>query len=245
MFKWSCDDKIAIPILLVIIIGSSILLRFLLKNKSEKVKQFPLCIISITLIVLEVAKQIYFGVSGIYTKNTLPIHFCSFIIILIALTQFLPKKVSRWLEAPSVVFTLMVLLLVLVHPKSTIGDTSKTMFTSFPNFHIFYFHALVMWYPVLKLSLTKFDLKAKYCLVIVGCILIYGAYAVPLAYTLGNNYLNILSNVVPIFERFRLAYGQVLYNIVWFLGLIVVCLGVYFLWYGINKLLEKRRDKNA
>lgn len=241
MFKWSESDKLALPILFVVIVGVSILLHFILKNKSEKIKQIPLHIVSAALIILEIIKQIYFAANGIYTKNTLPIHFCSFIVVIIAFAQFLPSKVAKWFDAPSVVFPLIAIILVIVHPRSMIGNSSATMFNSFPNFHAFYFHALVIAYPILKLSLLNINLKAKYALSIVGLLGIYCSYAIPLAFYLKNNYLNILYSYFYPLEQLRLSYGQVLYDVV-LVGLgLSACLAIYFIWFLISKTINKRK----
>ena len=245
MFKWSYYDKIALPIVLAFIICISILLHFLLKNKSEKIKQIPLHIISVTLIILEITKQIYFIATNTYTAKVLPIHFCSLIVVIIALTQFLPKKISKWLDVPSIIFPLAVMVLILIHPYAMIGNSSQTMFISFTRFHAFYFHALIMLYPILKLSLIKFNLKLKYSLSIIGCLVFYSTYAIPLAFKLNNNYLNILHSDFYPLEQFRLTYGQVAYDIVIYVLGISVCVGVYLIWYLIYKLKEKRRLKHA
>lgn len=245
MFKWSSSDKIAIPILLLSVILISILLHFLLKNKSEKVKRIPLIVISLLLIILEVAKQIYFFANGVYTVKQLPAHFCSLIVVIIALSEFLPKKLSKYLEVPSVVFPIMTILLVLVHPNSMIGNSSSAIFKDFPNFHAFMFHALVIAYPIIKITLVKFNLKLKYCFSLICCILFYISYAIPIAFINDCNYLNILWNVFEPLEKFRVKYGQVCYEIVWFLICVAISIVVYLIWYYIDKFIEKRRNRNA
>ena len=87
MFKWSSSDKIAIPIMLGCIILVSVALFFILRNKNEKIKRIPFKIISLSLIILEVVKQIYFISKGTYTANHIPAHFCSLIVFIIAFSK--------------------------------------------------------------------------------------------------------------------------------------------------------------
>ena len=56
MFKWSDADKIAIPVMMLIVAALAVALAFLLRGKSEKVKNVPLHIIAGLMIALEVAK---------------------------------------------------------------------------------------------------------------------------------------------------------------------------------------------
>lgn len=245
MFNWTNSDKIAIPTMLLVIGLLAVLLFFALKNKSEKIKRIPTKVISVLIIVLEVAKQIYFAVKGIYTVNHIPVHFCSLIVVIIALSEFLPQKIAKYLDAPSIVFPILTILLVLTFPKSMIGNSSSTMFSSFPNFHAFYFHALVIAYPIIKLTLVRFELNLKYCYCLIGCIVFYAIYAVPVAFALHNNYVNILWNSFAPLENLRQSCGQVIYDIVWFLFIVAISIGVYLIWYFIDKIIKKRRNKNA
>lgn len=245
MFKWSSSDKIMIPIMLFSIIIISLVLFFVLRNKSEKVKRIPLMVISVSLIVLEVVKQIYFISKGTYTANHIPAHFCSLIVFIIAFAEFLPKKLSKWLEVPSVVFPIIALVLLLVHPQSMIGGSSGKIFKDFPNFHAFMFHALVVAYPIIKLTIIRIENNLKYCISLVGCIVFYGSYAIPIAFKFNNNYINILRSMFPPLEKFRVSCGQVWYDIVLFLIGVGASILIYLIWYFIEKLVNKRRNKNA
>ena len=245
MFRWSDSDKIAIPIMLGCIILVSVALFFILRNKNEKIKRIPFKIISLSLIILEVVKQIYFISTGTYTARQIPAHFCSLIVIIIALNEFLPKKFSKWLDASSVVFPIIALVLLLVDPKSMIGSSSSNIFKNFPTFHAFMFHALVVAYPILKLTTIKIEHNLKYCFTFVGIIVFYASYAVPIAFKFNHNYINILKSAFPPLEKFRLACGQLAYDLVLFVIGVSVSILIYLIWYFIEKLVKKRRNKNA
>lgn len=245
MFKWSSSDKIAIPIALLTIVGVAILLNFLLKNKSEKVRHIPLMAISVALVLLEVVKQIYLLATNTYQLWNIPVHFCSFIVVIIALAEFLPKKLAKYLDIPSCVFSILALLLLLAYPRSIISNSSSAIFKNFANFHAFFFHILVASYPIMKLTLVKIEFNIKQCLSLIVGVLIYAIYAIPIAFSIRVNYMNILQNAWQPLENFRLSCGQIAYEIVWIAICIAFCELIYFILYLINKLIYKRRNKNA
>lgn len=244
MFKWSDSDKIAIPVMLASIIILSLGLYFLTKNKSEKVRRIPLKIICLALVVLEIVKQFYFILKGTYTANHIPAHFCSLIVVIIILAEFLPKRFSKWFDVPSVVFPIIAITLVLVHPHSMIGSSSGKIFLNFPNFHAFMFHSLVISYPIIKLTIVRFDLKLKYCFSLIGCILFYACYAVPIAFKFQNNYINILWSMFTPLENFRIQFGQILYDILLFIIGVGASIAIYLIWYYIDRKVKIRRNKD-
>lgn len=245
MFKWSQADLIAIPIALFSIVALTIILYFVTKNKSDKIKSIPLKVVAGFLIVLEIAKQIYYISSGTYPLNVIPVHFCSLIVVLIAFAQFMPAKIANWFHVPSVVFSFVVLPLVLVHPHAMIGSASQGVFVNFHHFHAFVFHMLVIAYPIFNLVLIKKQLKLSNSFNLVACIAFYASYAIPVAFKLNINYMNILYSYFAPLEEFRLACGQVVYDIVLFLISMLACVCLFMLWYVIDKKVTQRRNKNA
>ncbi|MBE7075501.1 MAG: hypothetical protein E7375_00330 [Clostridiales bacterium] len=245
MFNWSEADKIAIPVMMLIVAALAVALAFLLRGKSEKIKNIPLHIIAALMIGLEIAKQLYFLISGTYHLGVIPVHFCSYMIMIISLAQWLPKKYSTFFQVPAVVFSILIWALLLIHPSSMIGNYSATMFQSFPGFHSFFFHSLVVCYAVFRLVLCKHSLKWIYLLSFPVCVLFYAAYAVPVAFKLGFNYINILYSYFQPLENFRLSCGQVAYDILLFSIAIAVSCLIFVVWFFIIKLINKRRKKNA
>lgn len=243
MFKWSQCDLIAIPITILIIVVVAVACYFIFKEKSDKLKNIPLHIISGSLILLEVIKQIYYISSGNYPANVIPVHFCSLIVVIIAFAQFAPRKIAKFLDVPSVIFSIILILLLLVHPSALLGKSSSGIFLSFPNFHAFVFHALVMAYPILKLTLLRFDLKIKQSIMsLICCIVFYASYAIPLAFHLNINYMNILNSYFQPLENLRLACGQVVYDIVLFLLGMGGSIMLFFVWYLIDKKTKKEKN---
>ena len=243
MFKWSESDKIAIPITLTIIIVLAIILNFTLKNKSEKIKKLPLQILALIVVVLEFGKQFYFIVLDTYELYALPIHFCTLILVLMALSQFLPSKIAKFFKAPAFVFSIIVFALVLVHPSSMIGKATSNIFGNFKNFHTFTFHFTVIAYPIFSIALSNYKPRLKDCINICCTVVFYATYAVPLAFHFKANYVNILYSFFEPLENFRLSAGQVAYDILLFLiGISAGCL-VLIIYWSIDKLILKIKEK--
>lgn len=240
MFKWSQTDKIWLPCMLVAIVVIAILLHCLLKNKSDKTKKIPLQIISVFVVILEIAKQIYF-LSTTYETYALPIHFCTLVFLTFPLAQFLPEKVASWLKAPAFAFSFVILILLCVHPSSMIGNATSNIFANFKNFHTFAFHFAVVAYFVFSVALDNYQPKPKHCLSICAFVLLYASYAVPLAFHLNSNYVNILYSNFEFLENFRLSAGQLAYDLILFAaGVGAGCLITILYW-----LLKKKKRRKA
>ena len=72
-------------------IAFSILLGYLLRNQSEKIRLIPVQIIAVVIIVLEIIKQTFSIIEG-YDLYHIPLHFCSLFLFLIPLAAFYNGK---------------------------------------------------------------------------------------------------------------------------------------------------------
>ena len=70
----SIHAKTVLPSISVMIV-LAITIGWLLRNKSEKIRMIPIQVISVVILLLEVAKQIYCIVTG-YDLYSIPLHFC-------------------------------------------------------------------------------------------------------------------------------------------------------------------------
>lgn len=247
MFTWSKTDAILIPLMLAVFIVVALVLRFLLRNKGQFIKKIPLQIITLVVVVIEVAKQIYYHNNSEFTYYVLPIHFCSLFMVLMPLSQFCGNKAGSFFKPMTFVYSSLVFILVLANPNALIGQSTSDIFGSFHNIHTFIFHFSVIAYFIFSIALGDYQPKLKHCMNVSFGIVIYAAYAIPCAYHLQTNYVNILYCYFEPLEKFRLWAGQVWYNVVLFLiGVASACF-ICILSYLINRsylrLLENMKSK--
>ena len=241
---WTKDEMIVLPIMLVSILIISALLGYLLRNKSEKVRNIPLIVIASVILVLEVIKQIRAGVTGEYTTWTIPLHFCSFFMVWYPLAQFTKGKLKQVGMACSFSTSAMMFLLFYFNPSSIIGDSSGAVFESFSNFHTFTFHHLVLLYLFCFIALRVYKPQKSDFLWGSLAFLGWAILALSMAYALNTNYTNILHSNIPFMETLRLNCGQVLYTIVMFtfgLGAFNLILLLYRITYNA---IVKKKTKN-
>lgn len=245
MFIWSKSDKIALPIAIAVVFLLAIIFRLTLKNKRNSIKTLPLKTLAVMGVVLEIAKQIYFiFIADVYIKYALPFHFCTLILITLPLAQFLPNKISKYLKAPAVIFSLLVFLLVLIHPSSMIGNATANLL-KFTSFHTFTFHFVVVAYGVFSIFLEDYAPSLKHFWTLIGYVAFYASYGVPMAFTFNSNYIKILSaKEIPFLEQFRLNCGQLAYDVLLFTGITVIAILVLTVYYLIYNLI-KRGKNNA
>ena len=132
-----------------------------------------------------------------------------------------------------------------LYPPLLLGSSTSAIFASFANFLTFFFHQLVVLYLVLSLFFGDYKPRLKDCINNIVCVSIYASYALPVAYTTGSNYVNILHGQVAFLENIRLAVGQVVYNIGLFVaGSFILCL-ITIAYYYLLKLVETIKEKRS
>lgn len=241
-----------------IIIFISVILGILLKNKSDKVKRIPLYIIGITLVVLEISKQIK-NVAG-YDYQTffsfitgersefdlwgLPFHFCSLFIFwcLFQLIFMNSKKISILFDNLAFIWATFISVLVIFYPGMVFNAAINGVYQTGKINHTSLFHLLVVLYWGIALSLRtyKFDIKKVYQAPV--CVLIYGAFVLPAVHIFKQNYCSLYfpdgwDFLVPIYEKGIVAYDGFLIA----LGIILITI-VYLALLGIEKLRDKVKD---
>lgn len=212
MFKWTSYDAIVLPVMYLLICVLGTVLHFALKNAKPFFRKLPLRILAINVVVAEIAKQIYYGCFEEFTYYVLPLHFCSLFLITMPVSQFCKERTAKYFKPSAFAFSLIVALLILVNPHALIGNSSADLFGSFHNAHTFFFHFSVVAYFVLSIALYDYKPQFKDCISLVCCILIYAAYAIPCAYLLNTNYVNIIYSEFAPLEKFRLWAGQFWYD---------------------------------
>ncbi len=240
MFQWSKSDAIVLPLALLINLVLALAVTFLTRKKSETVKKIPLMLIILTMLGMEVAKQIYYIKAG-YDTWAIPLHFCSLFMYVYFGCAFFKGKVGDVFKCLSLCMSLLFIVLFYCYPSSMIGTATVNIFKAFlPTHTFFYHHFISLFFFILLFSgiykKSKFDYLYA-CL----AILIYATVAIPVAHTLDTNYCFILYNEIPILESIRQACGQVVYTIV------LALLGIIGLWIAIFvlHLLFYRRKKKT
>lgn len=236
---WTSDEKCVLPLTLGIIIIISLVLYAVLRNKQNKIKNIPLIVITLIMLILEVIKQIRAIKEG-YNTWTIPLHFCSLFLYFYPLAVFCKGRIKEFGVTMSFVCSSLMTALFYFNPSSIISESASNVFGSFSCFHTFVYHHLVMLFLFTGLLLNLFKLnKNSFVYVLIGFTL-YGAVAIPLAYTLNTNYCNILTSNIGFMEFLRLSVGQVIYTIVLFLFAISASFVLILLNLGITKLKRRK-----
>lgn len=239
MFYWTKNDAIVICSAFACIIAVSIILYFLLRK--TKFKRLPLQIIACFVVFLEISKQIYFAFFGEFTYYVLPLHFCSLFIILFPLSQCFGKKIGKFFKPMALIYSILFLLILLVHPHSVLSNACDGVFKSFFYCHTIFFHFSIVFYLFYSLLICDY-IPRLFDLVPLACgLAFYASYAVPCAYALKQNYVNILYSLFAPVEKIRLQIGQVWYDI----SLFIVALAGIYLFFAIYFLIYKLISKKV
>lgn len=235
------EEWLILGLVLLAIIGIAIGLGFALRKKDEKIRRIPLIVITIVLVVLEIIKQTTSIIDG-YSMWSFPLHFCSTYFIWFSLANFTRGKFQKAMQCVAFVASFYLLVLFYFDPTSIIGSSTTAVFASFYNFHTFVFHHLVLLYFFLTITLKMVDFKPKYCLHFSISMAIYYCIAVIFANIFSVNYMNILHSSIGFMENFRLACGQIIYNIA--LGLLTVFVGTIIILI-LHLILKKIKEKKS
>ena len=237
----------AVAVMLIISLG----LRFLLGNKSLKVRMIPIQIIACLLLLLEIGKQAVSFSRG-YDLYHLPFHFCSLFLLVLPMMAFYRGKHRSAVNAISAAICTSLLLLMLIYPNLIYsGGNIKGFFTDYLDFHTVAFHNLVMLASFLIIALQLHTPQPKgepkAVLLFTGG---FCAVSASMAHILKTNYANYYSCNIPPLEAIRvslqdiLGYGftQVLYVLIVSalnFGFVLMCYWLYRL------LLRLTRSKNT
>lgn len=236
---WTNEEKYVLPLTLGIIIITSLVLCLLFRKKSEKIKNIPLAIITIIMLVMEVIKQVRAFGEG-YSTWTIPLHFCSLFLYFYPLATLTKGKVKEFGVTMAFVCSVLMTALFYFNPSSIIGGSAGDVFGSFGNFHTFTYHHLVMLFLFTGLFLNMFKLnKNSFIHVLIG-FTAYVLIAVPMAYIIDTNFCNILTSNIGFMESLRVNAGQIIYTIVMFLFAISASFVLILVKLGIGKLKNKK-----
>lgn len=208
---WSKDELIVLPIAFVIIILITVFCWAMLRHKSQLIKSIPLQLIALTVILLEVMKQIRNIAKG-FDPWALPFHYCSMFVFFFPLAQFSGKKVQKILKPTAFNCALAMFAVFYFSPITIIGHSCENVFANFDAFHTFTFHHLVILYFFLSLVLKDYKPSKKDYIYVCCCMLCYSVVGMTLAYMLDTNYCNFLYGTIEFLELIRKFTGQTVFT---------------------------------
>ncbi len=235
------SELIVLPIALFIMIAITFVLYYFLKEKSTKIQALPFQIITLLLILGEIAKQIIeFNNPDGYDLWAIPLHFCSTYFFWFSLAEFSTGNFKTTMQNVAFVATIYLVVGIYVSPIGIIGHACDNIFESFSTAHTFFFHHLVILYFILGVAFKRFAPEKKHANTWVVCFGCYFILATACAHLLDTNYFNLLESIIEILENFRLWAGQIPYTI--FMAIVTIGGGAIFLF--ITAHLKEKRLQN-
>lgn len=259
MILWTKWHAITILPAFAIMIVIALILARVLKDKDEKYKLIPIQIIAVTLVVLEIIKQVNSFANG-YDLYHIPLHFCSLFIFFMPLFAFYKGKFQQQIRAFTMVCGAMLFMFMLIYPTMIYSEGNIVNFTnSFGDFHTVAFHNLVCFafILILALRLYNFDTKRDMKVVLIG----YSAYslvAAVMSQILKTNYNGFYRCGIDAIAQFvdglkaKIGWpGQLIYVIGMSAATILFGVVCYWLFRGIfalitlikNAILNKKQTK--
>lgn len=213
MTSWSTEDAILLPIVLILNIIISIIVKFALKNKSDKIKEIPRTAITVFLILFEVFKLLYNIIKGTFETKLIPLHFCSTFLFWFSLTAFTKGRLKKVGNSVGFIAMVMFLIMFYLFPNLIIGDASANLFKEFKHLHTFVFHNLIVLYFCLTISLKLYEPRLNHFIYFFISFTIYFIITVPLAHVLNANFTNFLYSDAKILQDILNSFGYPIYSI--------------------------------
>ena len=222
-----------------ILLGITLLLWFFLRNQSQKVKDIPFFCIAVIILALEIVKQIR---NALTEKDlwALPFHYCSTFFLWFSLAEFSWGKFRKHMQNMAFISSICLLAVFYIGPRGILGSNCDAPFSDFKSFHGLTYHHLALLYGLLGIALKRFHPSIIDGWLWVLCSGIYFIIAMTCAYTLDENYFNVLYSIIPPLEWIRVTLGQVPYLIVLATFLLFGGAAVSWVPYAIMKHRKKR-----
>ena len=227
-----------VPTFLVFALLSVLAAKLMTKCK-QSLKYIPLKVIALTLLIMEVGKQIYsFSNDGTYDLYSLPFHYCSLFLYLLPFHAFYHGRLSHITNAAAFTCLASLALDMLLMPAVIYSDGNiLNFFNSYGDFHTVAFHNLVVFYFMLTIALKLYEFRPVRDLKTVSVFLaVYVTVAAILSYSLKVNFHNLYKCNIGFIEDVRLAViakvgilGTIIYVTLLFILTILFAYAAYFL----------------
>ena len=254
---WTIEHALTLFPTFLVMLAFSFLLGKLLKGKSEFVRSIPLQLIAMTLVMMEIIKQVRsYGPNG-YDLYSLPMHFCSLFLYILPLHSFFRTKPRPIIDALAVMLTASLFVNMFIMPANIYsGENIRQTFQGYGSFHTVVFHNLVCLYGMLTISLKAYKMNIKRDVIVSLIFLaVYVIIATIFSYTLKTNYHNLyrcnigfIWDVVEALKATLGAFGwmvQAAYVILLFIATLIMGVASYFVAYGVDKLIALISKQNA
>ena len=239
MFNYTIYEIITLPASLILILLTCFILKRALKNCNETIKDIPLKLIALIVVILEIIKQIENVITG-FDAWALPFHYCSLFVFFFPLAEFTKGKLRKIFKPVAVITALTMALVFYLEPRGILGSSSERIFTDWKAFHSFTFHQLAIAYPLISISLNRYIPSKNDYTSLILVMVVYVLTILPLSYIINVNYCNFLFSVLGFLESLRIALGQVIYSIIIIIGIVggptLVCVLYRLIYNKINKI---------
>ena len=249
MILWTHEHIITLLPAMILMVGFSVLLGWLLRNSTRQVRMIPVQIITVLLLLLEVGKQALSFQRG-YDLYHIPLHFCSLFIFVMPVFSFYRGKYRAAVETITAALCTSVFVLMAIYPALIYTDQNvHDFFGDFFSFHTVVFHNLVVLLCMLIFCLGLYEPRRQDRRVVSLFIVIYGVVAATAAQLLKTNFNNFYSCNIPPLESLRLlvqgALGYWPAQIMYILIVIVMDVGFVLLSLWLAGLACRLRKKVA
>ncbi len=207
MFEYTKAELTVLPIALLITVAIGLLVGWLLRKQTDKVKNLALVAVVSIMLIMEVMKQIKSFENGSYNLWNIPLHFCSMFMLWFSLAAFSKGRLKEVGMSLSNGTAYMFMLVFYISPLSIIGGASANVFGNFGSFHTFFYHHFIILFWLLQITLKLHKPKWADLKWIFIAFVIYFAVAAPVANWLDTNYASILFNILGFLDYVRLTFG--------------------------------------
>ena len=236
---FACFSLTHLVWLVVLLTGIVLLTRIYTKLKSEQRNNLRKSI-ALFLILFEIAKQCFVGLTGDTVSTHLPLHICSFAVYTILIDALWPD--NRFFKSPLCYAFLPSAFMALIFPNATVYPP-----LSFYTIHHFIPHALIVAYIIARYSAGEIRIgyKGVWSTFLEICALAIPIYFIDKAFDVNFIFLMNHSNNPALMFIWNISGGKG--GISYIIGLGVLVLIVIHFTFGIFvaiEALKKRFLKN-